>query len=418
MEVMEAIDHMRDSAARRQINRLKRQSRQLLELIEPLARKRTAWKRRMTATAAAAGASSPAQRLALSLPEICRAIFAQLGPASLAAAARVCRAWFAPAVQALWRQLVPDDVAVDALAAVSGVRTLPYGAAVRELCVRDGSALGIWTFPAVRAVRLYLSAAAGDAAYFTELLGRCGDSLELVEVVTADELAECHALVREDGPPVVDHLRLLARRPGLRALHYREYASSEAMSQAVAGVGSPFRSLMELAVCLRSDAVPAMVTLLGGGASVAVLVLRVALDATAHYWRALSRMSGLREFCIEWYVHHIVTADEFLEFARLPSGLQKLHLINDSSDSPSVLLEHWRTVLSNLPNLVVLRADVRGEFDGAVLRIVGEQCRLIEDLQLRMPCQLWELELSTEEVLFPHLLKVEVDTFTGFERLT
>jgi hypothetical protein len=421
--VQQAIDDMRDTAARRQINRLNRQSRQLRELVLQLVRKRAARKRQKTAAAAAAATfapPSPAQRLALGLPEICRAIFAHLNSgAALAAAARMCHAWFAPAVQELWRQ-VPFEAG--ALAAVSGVRTLLYGAAVRELCVRDGSALGVWTFPAVRALRFYYHSAAGaavvDAAYFSDVLDRCGGTLELVEVAEAEELADCRAPVHAKSPVKADHLGLLARRAGLRALHHRGYVRWEALMQAVAGVSSPFAALSELSLCLRSDAVQAMVTFVGGGASIALLVLRIVPVATAHHWRALSSMTGLRELCIVWDEEHSFTGEELLEFASLPRGLQKLLLLSPYAESPTVHQEHWLAVLSNLPKLVALRADVCGDYDGAILRIVGEQCRLIEYVQLQMPCLPWELEQTVEAVLFPHLRELHVDTTRRFDRLT
>jgi hypothetical protein len=426
-EMLSAISEMNQSAARGQVNRLSRQIKQLQQLVKRRIQQRTARKRKAAAAEAVwlARSPGPAQRRALRLPEICHAIFGHLGRASLAAAARACRAWFGPAVQVLWRVLPPDK---GALAGLPRLRMALYTAAVRELCVLDETPLDGLDFPAVRVLRYSRSfassaattaAAVANAVPLADVLDRCGDSLAVVEVTTYSMLAHLSPPVHEGGRAEEAYLAPLARRPGLRALHYREYVCSEAMVQAVSGVIDPFSQLRELALCLRSNAVPAMVTMLGGGASVAVLSLRIVHDTDAHNWRALFSMSGLRELSIQWDEEHYFTADEFVQFAHLPRGLLILRLINRPPPAPaSILSEHWREVLSALPNLVVLRADVIGEFSGAALRIVGETCRLIEDLRLRLPCQPWLLDASAPEVLFPHLRVLEVDTYTGFERLT
>ncbi len=359
--------------------------------------------------------TSPAQHHALRLPEICRAMFEHLDNASLAAAARVCRTWFAPAVAVLWRTLPPPSRL--ALATVTGVRCLLYGPAIRQLSVSETTPLDAWTFPGVRAL-LFRFRRGSPTRGLHSVLDRCGDALERVDF-------ECAAELRDSSPHsdwqrclTAGDLQLLARRcRRLRRLHAAYYISRDVVRAAVADVCTRFGRLRELALCLGSDSVPAIVVLVDGGANLAVLVLRMMTVMPEHDWGVLARLRALRELCVEWTMPHSMTAAEFASLAELPAGVRTLRLLNQNSGSPEVCADHWLAVASRLTNLTHLRADVCGQFDGAVLRIVGEQCRQLESLQLHMPCEPPMLALSVEPILFPRLRELELDTFTGFERL-
>jgi hypothetical protein len=123
---------------------------------------------------------------------------------------------------------------------VTGVRPLLYGTAVRDLSERGGSALDAWCFPSVRTLRYARSPAGfvGDKPYIADLVSRCGSMLKLVELMPyngdIDELAECREPARAATSIRNNGLSLLARRPGLRALHYSEELHQLAMERIVA----------------------------------------------------------------------------------------------------------------------------------------------------------------------------------------
>ncbi len=186
--------------------------------------------------------------------------------------------------------------------------------------------------------------------------------------------------------------------------------------------------MRELAVSLRSDAVPAMVRLLGDdGACLTELTMLIGPNPYFSHRVTLLMLTHLRELCIEWDNDHVFNVAEFEQFAHLSRGLQELRLLNARpytrlihSELHSAVIhpEHWQKALWKMPDLTVHRAALFCQFHCAVLRIVGKQCRLIEYVRLPMPCQPWKLERTSERVLFPHLRELAVDTSTQFERLT
>jgi hypothetical protein len=156
---------------------------------------------------------------ALLVPEICSAIFEQLALdgciATLAAAARVCRVWFAPAARELWRAPPVRAFALATRLQQNGNGGCEarcrhvYGPAVRMIEASFDAAFtqhgatdrtdDVWRFPNVRAVQCPGTDATSRAGTLADILARCGPLLMRVEVGWLNGWLACQSLDRMSG---------------------------------------------------------------------------------------------------------------------------------------------------------------------------------------------------------------------------
>jgi hypothetical protein len=75
----------------------------------------------------------------------------------------------------------------------------------------------------------------------------------------------------------------------------------------------------------------------------------------------------------------------------------------------SITDAHWQRVISCLPDLRVLELNFGGQFTPDALRIIGEQCRRLEEVSAHVSCDTAALERTTTSVLFPHPTWMDVE---------
>jgi hypothetical protein len=380
------------------------------------------------------------------------------GLASLGAAARVCRAWFHAAVPVLWR--APQSTAFASVSGADGLRRQFYARHVRQLIVGDTEDLAAWFFPAVTELYYDFHHRGLDEKRLQHLLACCGPTLVAVEI--GADCRKFYAYITLDGRQFEDLLRpaalaLVATRPGLRRFFTSCIVLDEDVEMLAASPVTPpattiatttataapanqaiaplqpqpqpppqpfFGQLRALSLSIFAAHVPTLVALLDAHTAVSALSLRVlSAGASVSFWGALGWLASLRELCVD-FVRPLAfsTAADFLELGRLPRELRALRVLvgecPESAPAAVTVAEHWRAVAARLPRLEALCLYVRGQLRGDVLRVLGEEWRGLRELRLPyVPCDLTELDRSTATVLFPCLRELDVDTFTGFERM-
>ncbi len=393
-----------------------------------------------TTSTTSAKITSPTPPTALFVPEICLAILAQLvseyngkvdreGRRALAAASRVCRSWFPLAVALLWR--APPAAALRhaaAHAAAPSERIPVYAAAVRALTVDtplllppapDAVANAQWRFAGARALRFGVAPSRDRVAALREALGRCGPLLTSVEVGAPNDWLACRAAVsaataalRQQHCVDLAALVLVAQHRGLQRFVSHAHVPGAALQLCLRDAHQPFRSLTELCVPVEVADVPQLAALATAvaKATLAVLHVRVAWSGRlpVRSCAAFAGLAGLKDLCVEWEECESVDVNDFMGLATLAAGLRRLRLVTGCSElaspeHPCLADEHLLAVVARLLHLEELVMDVFGTFTGVVLRVIGERCRRLTKLNLRLPCDLAALEGSTAPNLFPRL---------------
>jgi hypothetical protein len=242
-------------------------------------------------------------------PEIWSAVFEHLDEETptLAAAARVCRAWLAPAATVLWRDPLPR--ALDACVAASARARDIYAPAVRFLAIDDATTpdvLGRWRFPGARALHYGNRRAwwALDARLAALALERCGPRLTRARIGTFDDgWLQCEEEMASHASPVAhlescigyDALALFAQRPRLCHFVADSHLTHGALQRCRRHVARPFADLERMEVSLRAPDVPAYVALMQH-APLAVLRLHVLWDGP--FIGVLARLRHLRKLSL------------------------------------------------------------------------------------------------------------------------
>ncbi len=383
---------------------------------------------------------------ALSLHEVLHNIFNQLHcPPSLACAACVSPAWFEAAVSVLWR--APPS---EALGVVSDeARRAVCARAVRRLSINDTHDAAAWSFPAVTVLDYEFNDHADDIK-LKNAMARCGPSLSAIELsvdlrernrlpLDLDFMHEdlltpaCLKLVVMNAGITRFYTSCLVRADALNSLAtcatttVARAASPKADDHPLPQAPQPPHSsaLQTLSLSVIDVDVPLLVdTLLCLGAPVTTLALRLLSgDEPFSFWRALGRLAGLRELCVEFDVPvHAAKSfvDDFSALGSLPRQLRVLRVLvgEHSAALPAPTAEQWHVVAERLPELETLRVDVKSPMGGGLLRLLGEQCRRLRELHVAyVPCHLAALDGAAGAALFPQLRALDVDTFAKFERI-
>ncbi len=388
---------------------------------------------------------------ALLLPEICSAVFEHLADDSdsLAAAARVCRAWFIPAISVLWSS--PPGSAFGALTSTAH-REL-YCRAVRRLRADELTAVRLnqhtpWRFPNVSSLHFRRLMRAGGSAMLVCALDRCGPLLAHVSVGAERDWALCaakYAIAAEaghfgdsadaemmsssdsdndnDNAAGRRHakclngaaLEVVASLPSLRTFVAQIHVTGAAIEHCSTVVGQPFRQLRRLAVPILAAEVPALAALLASSVPLAELDLNIiwAGRPPVPFVGSLARLEQLRLLSVVWANFRGLAAEEFVQLRRMPPGLQELllgydELHPDADEQPLLKDEHLLVVLSQLAGLVELRLGFKCGFSAQMMRLIGEHCRQLSILGLDIPLELEALDGSSEAVLFPCLTQLYV----------
>jgi hypothetical protein len=351
---------------------------------------------------------------------------------TLAAAARVCRAWFPLAVSRLWQE--PPATEIDDVCSAERCRL--YGRAVRLLAANEWTANVLkqypkWSFPYARALRLEAPVGGCDSAKLARILRRCGPFLEDVVVGEAEELPYCveaHddadawdtkvndnvAKDRHEACMNYAALSRLARLPALRTLATPTHVVGAAMQRCLRKVVQPFAQLQKLAVPVVAAEVPDLVALMTISATLAELDLQILSTGRppTTFIRSLAKLEHLRSLRIWSSGRSLLVAEDFMQLGGLACRLQKLTLDHDEvlhkCQKLSLTDEHVLAVVSHLPNLVELRINFESKFTGHALRLVGEHCRRLSVLTLHALFDLRALELTSKSVLFPHLTELHL----------
>jgi hypothetical protein len=361
---------------------------------------------------------------ALRLPEICDAIFEHLDASSLAAAARVCRAWASSALRALWRAPHPRFVSTD----LPAEQRRFYASLVRHVRLDrslDG-ALTDWTFQAARRLSVRFDRPfwrVEHARIIIDALARCGPSLVRFGLFPIDEY-----VAHNHDASVFCYL---ACRTGLRVLEYKVMVSRDDMSSANAFATRlsrrPFGSLRCLSVGVATDDVAPLVALLDGHGAHEAQVEQLELLVSGPLGGFLADFAplapSLRELCIELYLDECdghFGRQDFRSLARL-TQLRKLRLTTGVEreealyfyDANPLTDDDVAHVAASLPHLHTLLIDIDGMFTGEWFTQLGAGCPGLERLELHAPLDLSLAPSSAHAPLYPQLRELHVDSAKG-----
>jgi hypothetical protein len=272
-------------------------------------------------------------------PEIWGEVFAHLQeePSTLAAAARICTAWLAPAAAALWRR--PTPRAFSSCDAMGERARGIYAPADRLLSIDDSTTpdvLGRWHFPGARALHYDLQREQSplNAPLVRLALERCGPLLEYVRLgqygfgwITCENAMAGRDMDSHPASCVdYDTMAILGLHRGLKYLVSDNHATFDVMSRLSLEDRQLFASLEQLSVPIRMWDVIALVQLLHRSPLVA-LCLSLTSRAPLPFIGLLVGLEHLRVLTLAWQCWDSLPPGDFVRLSILPSGLQQLSLL-------------------------------------------------------------------------------------------